>query len=77
MKVEEGKTYQTMAGQRVEYIRIKMKNDAGDTVTFPVKGTIIRSEKPRRTEFMIWTLDGVIDPVWNQNHMDNLVEVQD
>jgi hypothetical protein len=56
--IDPTKTYKTRKGKRVEHLEIVMHNSCGDEVTFPVKGTIVLKEKPRRTKFTIWTLDG-------------------
>ena len=56
--IDPTKTYKTRKGKRVELHGIDLHNSCGNEVTFPVKGTIVLSEAPRRTRFAIWTLDG-------------------
>lgn len=63
----------TCAGKRVICLRIKRYNDAGNEVTYPVKGIVVLQEKPLRTACRIWSIDGIADVVWNKG--DNLVEV--
>ena len=48
----------TKGGQEVVHLQYVPKNSIGATVTFPLKGTIIRRRKPLKTEFQIWTRDG-------------------
>jgi len=59
--IDINKTYKTKSGKRVFGLKIVMQNSCGRDVTFPVKGTIILSEKPRRTSYAIWTLEGRAD----------------
>ena len=40
-------------------------------VTYPVKGSVVIREKPRKLEFRIWSIDGLADVVWGKGH--NLV----
>lgn len=70
--IDPTKTY-TCNGKRVIGLEIKHYNDVGDEVTYPVKGTIILREKPFKTKYTIWSLDGRADVVWGKGH--NLVEV--
>jgi hypothetical protein len=55
-KISLNKKYQTISGKEVVLHDIKMKNYAGNIVTFPVKGTIFHSK--RKKEYQIWTIDG-------------------
>ena len=73
--IELTKQYKTKDGCRVELHEIVLKNSYGKEVTYPVKGTIVLREKPRKTEYMIWSLDGIIDVVWGNNSHHDLVEV--
>ena len=63
----------TCGGNRVENITIVLHNSCGDEVTYPVKGTIILREKPLKTTFAIWSLDGRADVVWGKGNNLKLV----
>lgn len=52
------KAYKTRGGDKVIIHEIVMKNAIGETVTFPVKGTIINKENPRKKKYEIFMLDG-------------------
>jgi hypothetical protein len=52
------KKYRTASGKRVILHEIKEKNSAGEVVTFPVKGSIVIKEKPFKTRYDIWRMDG-------------------
>ena len=56
--IDPKKQYVTKDGKRIEGLNIVLHNSCGDEVTFPVKGTVILREKPRKTKYTIWTLDG-------------------
>jgi len=56
--IDIAKPYKTQSGKRVIDLNIKLYNRIGNEVTFPVKGTVIVKEKPLRTRYQIWTLDG-------------------
>lgn len=73
MRVDSKKQYRTVDGQRVINIHIVPKNSAGNLVTFPVKGSIVISEKPLRFEYAIWTMEGYYYAGCS-NHPTNLVE---
>ena len=59
----------TCGGCRVENISINH-----NPVTYPVRGTIVLREKPRKTTYAIWSPDGIADVVWGKGH--NLIEVK-
>lgn len=52
------KEMRTKGGLRVINLEYKPLNSVGNEVTFPIKGTIIIREKPRKTEYNIWRKDG-------------------
>lgn len=56
--IDTEKTYKTQSGKRVINLEIKLHNGLENEVTFPVKGTVVVREKPLRTRYQIWTLDG-------------------
>lgn len=56
--IDPAKQYRTKSGKRVIGLQIVLKNGTGAEVTFPVKGSIVTKEKPLRTLYHIWTLDG-------------------
>lgn len=56
--IAPAKQYRTKSGKRVIGLEVVLKNSTGAEVTFPVKGSIVTSEKPFRTLYHIWTLDG-------------------
>ena len=62
----------TCNGKPVINLQINLKNSAGEMVTYPVKGTIVLSEKPWRTKYCIWSIDGIYDIVWGNGY--NLIE---
>lgn len=61
----------TCGGHRVIGLHVALRNSVGDEVTYPVKGSVVLREKPLRTEYRIWSLDGRADVVWNRG--ENLV----
>ena len=65
----------TCGGKRVVGLVIVRFNDCGNEVTYPVKGTVILREKPLKTEYRTWSIDGEADVVWHKG--DNLVEVKE
>ena len=65
----------TCGGKQVFGLRIETHNSAGSVVTYPVKGSVLVQEKPRRVEYRIWSIDGVSEVVWGRGH--NLVEATD
>jgi len=71
-KIEEGKQY-TCGGRRVIGLRIVPRNGLGNLVTYPVKGSVVISEKPLRVSYTAWSEYGEADVVWHKGH--NLVEV--
>jgi len=73
-RIDLSKAYKTRDGKRVINLVIKLHNDAGHEVTFPVKGSIVVREKPFKSVYAIWTLDGRICVV-NKNNKRDLVEV--
>jgi hypothetical protein len=50
--------YRTRAGDRVVLHDFVPHNSLGNIVTFPIKGTIIDKDHPRRKKFQIWTTEG-------------------
>lgn len=71
---DTSKTYRTRSGHRVVLHEVVPRNSCGALVTFPVKGTIVLSEKPRRTRFNIWTIDGRAEAVGESKF--DIVEVE-
>lgn len=73
--IDPEKSYYTRDGHRVEYIQIVMENSVGAEVTYPVKGTVVLRDSPRKTEYHIWSLEGKRDIVWgNHSHGDLVLE---
>jgi len=68
------KKYKTRDGKRVELHAITEYNSCGAKVTYPVKGTIILREKPIKIRYMIWSINGVTDVVWNKFSNLDLIE---
>jgi len=66
------KTY-TCGGKRVLGLQIVRYNSAGNEVTYPVKGSVVICEKPFKTEYRIWSIDGIADVVWVKG--SNLIRV--
>lgn len=73
--IDPSKKY-TCNGCRVINIRIIPLNSAGNQTTYQVKGTVIISEKPLRTQYRIWSIDGLNDVVWGQGQEFDLKEVE-
>lgn len=71
--IDKNKQY-TYNGKRVIIHDIVLYNSCGNEVTYPVKCTVIMNEKPRKTKFKIFSLDGREDVVWGNGH--KLIEVQ-
>ena len=72
--IDVNKSYRTKNGQRVINLTYVPLNSAGNKVTYPIKGSIVRSEKPLKVEYMIWSEDGIVDVVWGRHSNDNLTE---
>lgn len=74
--VDIRKQHKTRCGMPVIDLHIKEKNEAGFPVTYPVKGMMVVRQNPYKTEYMIWTMEGKADAVWEERlqHLD-LVEV--
>ena len=73
--IDVNKTYKTRDGKRVEGLHIVLHNCCGHEVTYPVKGSIILKEKPRKTEFAIWSLDGKKNIVFTDGKNHDLIKV--
>lgn len=71
MEIDVSKTY-TCGGKQVLGLQIVLYNSAGAKVTYPVKGSVVVREKPFKTEYRIWSIDGIADVVWGKG--DNLEE---
>ena len=71
--IKTDKVYRTKSGKRVIDLEIVLKNSCGNEVTFPVKGSIVVREKPLKTKYTIWTLDGR-HTIWGASDFD-LIEV--
>lgn len=56
----------TREGKRVLNLRYVPFNSAGRKVTYPIKGTVIEREKPRKTSYHLWAEDGRSDVVWGR-----------
>ena len=63
----------TKSGKRVIGLQFVPRNSVGALVTYPIKGTIVRNEKPLKTEYCIWSVDGKVDVVWNRCPEDDLI----
>lgn len=73
--IDVSKTYKTREGKNVEGLHIVLHNFCGHEVTYPIKGTIVLKEKPRKTEFAIWSLDGKKNIVFTDGKYDDLIKV--
>ena len=56
--IDLSKTYKTRNGKRVVNLQKILYNFCGDEVTFPIKGTVVLCESPRKHKSNIWTLTG-------------------
>ena len=56
--IDISKTHRTRDGKRVINLQKILYNDYGDEVCYPIKGSIVMSEKPRKVVYTIWTLTG-------------------
>ncbi len=74
--IDVDKTYKTRDGKRVENLQIVLHNSCGSEVTYPVKGNIVVREKPRKTEYSIWSLDGKADVVFRGKEHNDLKQVK-
>ena len=74
------KKYKTKNGLKVVLHTIDLKNSCGKNATYPVKGTIIFNETGRwgnpKTQYMIWSIDGITDLVCGKYSELDLVEVK-
>ena len=57
-RIDIGREHRTRDGKRVIGLGCTLHNSCGREVTFPIKGTVVLREKPFRSEFRIWALDG-------------------
>jgi len=74
--IDVTKTYKTRGGKTVENLQIVLHNSVGNEVTYPVKGTIVLKEKPRKTTYAIWSLDGKHNVCFSSNkHLDLIEEL--
>ena len=72
--IDLNKTYKTRDGRKVILHEIKLYNDCGDLVTYPVKGGYQKSKRKNEFNYAIWSIDGRADVVWGtKSHLD-LVE---
>lgn len=72
--IDVKKEYRTRCGHRVEGLREERLNARGAAVTFPIKGTIVTCEFPRRTQYAIWTDDGRYTVAERGDHKYDLLE---
>ena len=72
--IDTTKNYQTKDGKRVVNLQYTPKNNCGHLVTYPIKGSIVTREKPRKYQYHIWPIDGISDVVWGKRSNLNLVE---
>lgn len=68
------KPHRTKEGKRVIDLTYVPYNSCGNKVTYPIKGTIVVREKPRKLEYCIWSEDGRYDVVWGNHSEKDLVE---
>jgi len=77
--IDLSKTYKTRSGLKVVLHKIVLKNSCGKNVTYPVKGTIYHNTKKnyghQKTQYFIWSIDGIADIVWGNNRDLDLVEI--
>ena len=75
--IDPKKEYKTRSGHRVVDIKIELYNSNGDEVTYPVKGSIVIRENPRKLKYSIWSLTGLTNVVWpDQFSQEDLIEVK-
>lgn len=67
--IDVDQEYVTKDGKRVINLFKVLHNSCGDEVTFPIKGSVVVREKPRKTRYCIWTLDGRHSTV-NESELD-------
>ena len=74
MKIEAGKKYHLRGGLTCEVFEIRLYNSAGNRVTFPVKGHILRTTPTGRVkrDYNIWKLNGQAMAVGE--HMHDIIE---
>jgi len=68
-----GDTEYTCGNKRVIGLQMVLHNSCGNEVTYPVKGEVIIREKPWKTEYRIWSLDGKSDIVFGDDNSKDLV----
>ncbi len=73
LDLRRAKTALTRSGKIVSNIQYVPKNSANRFVTYPIKGTIQISK--RKTEYAIWTIDGVSDVVFGNKSNLDIVEI--
>lgn len=60
----------TCDGKRVINLIVELYNSIGQEVTFPVKGNVVLKERPFKSEYRIWTLDGRAEVVKGSDRYD-------
>ena len=73
--IDPNKNYKTTSGKRVVNIYIVLENSCGNEATFPVKGTIVLSQKPWKASYGIWTLDGRASVLQQETPLDLIEQV--
>lgn len=67
----------TCGGKRVIGLQITLHNSIGEEVTYPVSGSIVLKEKPWKTTYTGWSLDGRADVTWCKGDDLKLVKMGD
>lgn len=67
------KEYRTKSGKKIIGLSYIPLNNYDNKVTYPIKGSIVVKEKPLKLKYQIWSEDGKVDIVWNNNSKEDLV----
>jgi len=63
----------TRNGKRIVGLTRVPMNSNGELVTYPLKGSIVIREKPRKYEYCIWSDNGEYDVVWGNNKNKDII----
>jgi hypothetical protein len=72
-EIDISKPLKTRSGKRVINVFRITHNDKGEEVTYPLKGTIVLSEKPMKVTYHIWSNEGFSDIVFRNMKDKDLV----
>ena len=67
--------YRTRNGKRVINLQYVPTNYGGYKVTYPIKGSVVVREKPLKTCYTVWSIEGKYDVVTSPHEWDLIEEL--